>query len=164
MNLVNYKVTPPHAAFDECVRLAEAHGARVTGSELVGLIPLEAMLQAGRHYLAKQRRTAGVPESELIHIAALSMGMSDLYPFDPAKKIIEYQFRDRGPSRRYESERVHRRSLDGRPGPRGRERRRALRGAQRRPLLDGRRPDARQEGIRDLRSRRWKRPASGRRR
>jgi glutamate formiminotransferase/formiminotetrahydrofolate cyclodeaminase len=96
MNLVNYKVTPPHAVFDECVRLAETHGARVTGSELVGLIPLEAMLQAGRHYLAKQRRTAGVPESELIHIAALSMGMNDLYPFDPAKKIIEYQFRTEG--------------------------------------------------------------------
>ena len=96
MNLVNYKVTPPHAVFDECVRLAETHGARVTGSELVGLIPLEAMLRAGRHYLATQGRTAGVPEPELIHIAALSMGMSDLYPFDPAKKIIEYQFRTEG--------------------------------------------------------------------
>jgi glutamate formiminotransferase/formiminotetrahydrofolate cyclodeaminase len=97
MNLVNYKVTPPHAVFDECVRLAEGHGARVTGSELVGLIPLEAVLEAGRHYLHAQKRTTGVPEEELIHIAVLSMGMSELYPFEPAKKIIEYQFRTEGP-------------------------------------------------------------------
>ncbi len=97
MNLVNYRLTPPHVVFDECVKLAERHGARVTGSELVGLIPLEAMLQAGRHYLAKQKKTAGVPEAELIHIAALSMGMGDLYPFEPGKKIIEYQFRTEGP-------------------------------------------------------------------
>ena len=96
MNLVNYKITPPHAAFDECARRAEALGARVTGSELVGLIPLEAMLQAGRHYLAKQGKTTGVPESELIHIAVLSMGMNDLYPFEPEKKIIEYQFKTEG--------------------------------------------------------------------
>ena len=96
INLVNYKVTPPHVVFDECVRLSEKHGVRVTGSELVGLIPLEALLQAGRHYLKKQRRTIGVPESELIHIAVLSMGMSDLYPFEPDKKIIEYQFKREG--------------------------------------------------------------------
>jgi glutamate formiminotransferase/formiminotetrahydrofolate cyclodeaminase len=97
MNLVKCKVTPPHAVFDECVRLAEGHGARVTGSELVGLIPLEAVLEAGRHYLHAQKRTTGVPEEELIHIAVLSMGMSELYPFEPAKKIIEYQFRTEGP-------------------------------------------------------------------
>jgi glutamate formiminotransferase/formiminotetrahydrofolate cyclodeaminase len=96
MNLVNYRTTPPHLVFDECVKLAEGLGTRVTGSELVGLVPLEAMLEAGRHYLAKQKRTTGVPESELIHIAVLSMGMSDLYPFEPAKKIIEYQFRTEG--------------------------------------------------------------------
>ena len=93
MNLVNYKITPPHIVFDECCRLAEELGARVTGSELVGLIPLEAMLQAGRHYLKKQGKTTAVPESELIHIAVLSMGMDDLYKFEPDKKIIEYQFR-----------------------------------------------------------------------
>jgi len=93
MNLVNYKITPPHIVFDECCRLAEKLGARVTGSELVGLIPLEAMLEAGRHYLKKQGKTTGVPESELIHIAVLSMGMDDLYKFDPEKKIIEYQFK-----------------------------------------------------------------------
>ena len=97
MNLINYRLTPPHLVFDECVKLAEDHGARVTGSELVGLIPLEAMLQAGRHYLAKQKKTPAVPEAELIHIAALSMGMSDLYPFEAEKKIIEYQFRAEGP-------------------------------------------------------------------
>ncbi len=95
INLVNYKMTPPHMVFDECSRLAEDLGVRVTGSELVGLIPLEAMLQAGRYYLEKQGKTTGVPESELIHTAVLSMGLSDLYPFEPSKKIIEYQF-DKG--------------------------------------------------------------------
>jgi glutamate formiminotransferase/formiminotetrahydrofolate cyclodeaminase len=95
INLVNYKITPPHLVFDECCRIAEELGARVTGSELVGLIPLEAMLIAGRYYLEKLNRTKGVPESELIHTAVLSMGLGDLYPFEPEKKIIEYQF-DRG--------------------------------------------------------------------
>ncbi|MCK4235991.1 MAG: glutamate formimidoyltransferase, partial [Candidatus Krumholzibacteria bacterium] len=95
INLVNYKMTPPHMVFDECSRLAEDLGVRVTGSELVGLIPLEAMLQAGMYYLEKQGKTTGVPESELIHTAVLSMGLSDLYPFEPSKKIIEYQF-DKG--------------------------------------------------------------------
>ena len=96
MNLVNYKVTPPHAVFDEACAIAETLGVRATGSELVGLIPLDAMLQAGRHYLKKQGKTAGVPEAELIHVAALSMGLGDLYPFEPDKKIIEYQFRKPG--------------------------------------------------------------------
>ena len=96
INLVNYRVTPPHVVFDECCRLAEKHGARVTGSELVGLIPLEAMLQAGRHYLRAQGKTVGVPQSELIHIAVLSLGLGDLYPFEPDKKVIEYQFKKDG--------------------------------------------------------------------
>jgi glutamate formiminotransferase/formiminotetrahydrofolate cyclodeaminase len=91
INLTNYKITPPHLVFDECSRLAEELGARVTGSELVGLIPLEAMLLAGRHYLKKQGKSRGVPDEELIHIAVLSMGLSDLYPFEKEKKIIEYQ-------------------------------------------------------------------------
>jgi len=95
INLVDYKITPPHLVFDECCRIADGLGARVTGSELVGLIPLEAMLIAGRYYLEKQGKTKGVPESELIHTAVLSMGLGDLYPFEPEKKIIEYQF-DRG--------------------------------------------------------------------
>ncbi len=93
INLTNFKVTPPHLVFDECCRLAAGHGARVTGSELVGLIPLDALLQAGRHYLGKMGKMTGVPEQELIHIADLSMGLGDLYPFDPDKKIIEYQFK-----------------------------------------------------------------------
>jgi glutamate formiminotransferase/formiminotetrahydrofolate cyclodeaminase len=91
INLVNYKITPPHIVFDECCRLAEKLGARVTGSELVGLIPRQAMINAGRHYLKKQGKTTGVPESELIHIAVLSMGLNDLYPFEAEKKIIEYR-------------------------------------------------------------------------
>ncbi len=93
INLTNYKVTPPHLVFDECSRIAAEHGARVTGSELVGLIPLAAMVEAGRYYLKKMGRLTGVPESELIHIANLSMGLSDLYPFEADKKIIEYQFK-----------------------------------------------------------------------
>ncbi|MBU8920769.1 MAG: glutamate formimidoyltransferase [Bacteroidales bacterium] len=92
INLTNYNVTPPHLVFDECSRIAQELGARVTGSELVGLIPLEALVQAGKHYLAKMGKLTGVPESELVHIADLSMGLSDLYPFEADKKIIEYQF------------------------------------------------------------------------
>jgi len=93
INLVNYKVSPPHLVFDECCRIAGELGIRVTGSELVGLIPLEALLQAGRHYLKKAGKSTGVPESEIIHIADLSLGLSDLYPFEPDKKVIEYQIR-----------------------------------------------------------------------
>ena len=96
INFTNYKVTPPHLVVDECTKLAEELGAKVTGSELVGLIPLEAMLQAGRHYLKKQGKTTGVPEAELIHIAILSLGLNDLYPFEKDKKIIEYRVRSQG--------------------------------------------------------------------
>jgi len=91
INLTNYKITPPHLVFDECSRLAAEMGARVTGSELVGLIPLQAMLESGRHYLKKMGKSAGVPDEELIHTAVLSLGLSDLYPFENDKKIIEYQ-------------------------------------------------------------------------
>lgn len=91
MNLTNYKITPPHLVFDECCRLAVEKGTRVTGSELVGLLPLDAIRMAGLHYLKKQGRTTGVPDAELIHIADLSMGLSDLYPFEKDKKVIEYQ-------------------------------------------------------------------------
>jgi len=97
MNLTNYKVTPPHMVFDECCKLATELGARVTGSELVGLIPLEAVLQAGNYYLQKQGKTRGVTEAEFIHIANLSLGLSDLYPFEADKKIIEYQFEKDNP-------------------------------------------------------------------
>ena len=90
MNLTNYKITPPHEVFDACCKLAVEKGTRVTGSELVGLLPLECIRMAGLHYLKAQKHTTGVPEAELIHIADLSMGLSDLYPFESDKKIIDY--------------------------------------------------------------------------
>jgi glutamate formiminotransferase / formiminotetrahydrofolate cyclodeaminase len=89
MNLTNYKVTSVHAALEGCREEAAKLGLVVTGSELVGLIPKDAMLEAGRFYLKKQGRSWGVPERELIHIATLSLGLAELSPFDPKKKIIE---------------------------------------------------------------------------
>ncbi|MGB2907105.1 MAG: glutamate formimidoyltransferase [Candidatus Aminicenantaceae bacterium] len=94
INFTNYHLSPPHLVFDAVVKEAEQIGCRVTGSELVGLIPKEAVLMAGRHYLKKQGKSAGVPEEELIRIAALSLGLNDVSEFDPMKKIIEYQFRE----------------------------------------------------------------------
>jgi glutamate formiminotransferase/formiminotetrahydrofolate cyclodeaminase len=91
INLTDFDITPPHAAFDEVARQAEARGLRATGSELVGLIPLEAMRRAGQHYLKKQGASLGVPESELIEVAIQSLGLRELGPFDPAEKIIEYR-------------------------------------------------------------------------
>jgi len=94
MNLTNYKVTPPHWAVEVCREEAQKRGLVVTGTELVGLIPKEAMLVAGRYYLEKQGKCPGQPEKELIRVAAQSMGMSEVAPFDPQEKIIEYQFGD----------------------------------------------------------------------
>jgi glutamate formiminotransferase/formiminotetrahydrofolate cyclodeaminase len=91
INLLDYKETPIHAAFDECCRVADALGVRVTGSEIVGLVPLEALLMAGRHYLWRQRRSTGVPEAELVACAVQSLGLSELQPFDPQQKVIEYR-------------------------------------------------------------------------
>ncbi len=91
MNLTNIGITPVHVAFDEVCKKAEARGIRVTGSELVGLIPLKALLDAGKYFLAKQQRSLGVDEQELIKIAVKSMGLDDLKPFDPQEKIIEYK-------------------------------------------------------------------------
>lgn len=93
-NLTNYKVTPLHVFFDEVCNSAFERGVRVTGSELVGLIPLQAMLDAGRFFLQKQGRSTGVPEKELIHIAIKSLGLDELQPFDPDKKIIEYRLKN----------------------------------------------------------------------
>lgn len=93
MNLTNYKITSVHQAFDEVCRSAQSRGVRVTGSELVGLIPLSALLDAGKHYLKLQKRSIGVSEKELIHIAVKSLGLDELAPFDPEKKIIEYKLR-----------------------------------------------------------------------
>ncbi len=94
MNLTDITVTPTHIAFDEVVRKAAERGIRVTGSELVGLIPLEAMLDAGRYFLSKQERSLGVSDAELIKIAIKSMGLDELGTFDPRKKIIEYILED----------------------------------------------------------------------
>ncbi|MFM1898777.1 MAG: hypothetical protein RL577_1017 [Bacteroidota bacterium] len=94
MNLTNYLETPLHVAFDETCKSAEERGARVTGSELVGLIPLKPMLDAGRYFLSKQGISTGVSEAELVHTAIRSLGLDELGPFDPNKKIIEYLLRD----------------------------------------------------------------------
>lgn len=94
MNLTDISVTSMHEAFDEVCRKAADRGIRVTGSELVGVIPLKAMLDAGRYFLRKQQRSTGIPDSELIRIAVKSLGLDELYPFDPHKKIIEYIMAD----------------------------------------------------------------------
>jgi glutamate formiminotransferase / formiminotetrahydrofolate cyclodeaminase len=99
MNLTNYKITSVHMAFDEVCKSAERRGMRVTGSELVGLIPLDAMLAAGKHYLQKQNRSLGVSEAELIEIAIKSLGLNELTPFDPQQKIIEYKLQQASQAR-----------------------------------------------------------------
>ena len=93
MNLTDLTVTPIHTAFEEVSRAAEARGMRVTGSELVGLVPLQAMLDAGRHFLRKQQRSLGVPDAEIIHIAVKSLGLDELGAFKPDERIIEYRLR-----------------------------------------------------------------------
>jgi glutamate formiminotransferase/formiminotetrahydrofolate cyclodeaminase len=90
MNLTNYQETPLHIAFDETRKSADERGVRVTGSELVGLIPLQALLDAGKFFLEKQGSSYGVSDSELIDCAIRSLGLNELAPFDPSKKIIEY--------------------------------------------------------------------------
>jgi len=95
MNITDIEATPVHVAFDEVCRAAEARGMRVTGSELVGLIPLSAVLDAGRYYLKKQHRSTGVSDAELIKIAVKSLGLDELGVFDPSEKIIEYAIDDR---------------------------------------------------------------------
>jgi glutamate formiminotransferase/formiminotetrahydrofolate cyclodeaminase len=95
MNLTNISVTPVHTAFDEVCRKAELRGVRVTGSEIVGLIPLKAILDAGKYFLKNQKRSIGVSDDELIRIATRSMGLSDISEFRPEEKIIEYVMRDK---------------------------------------------------------------------
>lgn len=90
MNLTNIIETPLHIAFDETCTKAQARGLRVTGSELVGLVPLNSLLEAGKYFLKKQQRSAGVSDAELIRIAVKTMGLDELGPFDPAKRVIEY--------------------------------------------------------------------------
>jgi len=99
MNLTNIEVTPIHIAFDEVCNKAAGRGIRVTGSELVGLIPLKAMLDAGKYFLRKQQRSTGVSEKELIKIAIKSMGLDELGPFNPDERIIEYLLKDAAASK-----------------------------------------------------------------
>jgi len=95
INLTNINITPVHIAFDDVCKKADARGIRVTGSELVGLIPLKAMLDAGKYFLRKQQRSTGVSETELIRIAVKSMGLDELGPFKPEEKIIEYMLKEK---------------------------------------------------------------------
>jgi len=90
MNVTNITQTPVHVAFEEVVAKASARGIRVTGSEIVGLIPKKVLIDAGKFYLARQQRSIGISESEIIKIAVKSMGLDDLKPFDPKEKVIEY--------------------------------------------------------------------------
>ncbi|MBO7257235.1 MAG: glutamate formimidoyltransferase [Bacteroidales bacterium] len=94
MNVTNINETPVHVAFDEVNQKAFARGIRVTGSEIVGLIPKRVLIDAGKHYLAKQNRSAGIPEGDIINIAVKSMGLDDLKPFNPREKVIEYILED----------------------------------------------------------------------
>ncbi|MCL4114074.1 UNVERIFIED_CONTAM: hypothetical protein GTU68_014987 [Idotea baltica] len=94
MNLTDVSVTPLHKAFEACEESAFKRGLRASGSEVVGLLPLKAMLDAGRYFLRKQNWSEGASDEDLIHIAVKSMGLDELYPFDPQEKIIEYKIAD----------------------------------------------------------------------
>jgi glutamate formiminotransferase / formiminotetrahydrofolate cyclodeaminase len=99
INLTNISVTPVHVAFEEARKKANERGLRVTGSEIVGLIPLKAMLDAGKYFLKQQNRSSGIAEEEIIKIATKSLGLDDLKPFKPEEKIIEYIMRDKDEKR-----------------------------------------------------------------
>jgi len=94
-NIMDFEVAPLHEVFDACREEAQKLGVRVTGSELVGLVPLEALLAAGDHYLERQEATTGVTEAERVRIAALSLGLGELAPFDPYENVIEWKYRGR---------------------------------------------------------------------
>ena len=99
MNLTNINITPLHIAFDEVCKKATERGIRVTGSELVGLVPLKSLLDAGKYFLQKQQRSTGVSEKELIKIAIKTMGLDELGPFKPEERIIEYLLKDKADSK-----------------------------------------------------------------
>ena len=99
MNLTNINITPLHIAFDECVKSAYQRGMRVTGSELVGLVPLKSLTDAGKYFLAKQNRSVGVSEKELVRIAIKSLGLDELSPFNPEERVIEYQLSSKSDER-----------------------------------------------------------------
>ena len=94
MNMTNLSITPLHVAFDEVCRAAQARGLRVTGTEIVGLVPKRTLIEAGRYFLEKQQRSTGISDEEIIKIAVKSMGLDDLKPFEPSEKVIEYLIED----------------------------------------------------------------------
>lgn len=94
MNITNINVSPVHVCFDEVCAKAAARGVRVTGCEIVGLVPKKVLIDAGKYYLAKQQRSLGISEDEIIKIAIKSMGLDDLKPFNPKEKVIEYLIED----------------------------------------------------------------------
>lgn len=94
MNITDIATTPLHVAFDEVCRRAQDRGVRVTGTEIVGLVPKRTLIEAGKHFLRKQHRSVGIPDREIIRIAVKSMGLDELKPFDPREKVIEYMIED----------------------------------------------------------------------
>ncbi len=98
INLTNYKISPLHLVFEEAVKEAEKLGLRVTGSEIVGLVPKEALLMAGRYFYEKQGKSPGVPEEELIRMVIRSLGLNDVAPFEAKNKIIEYRVEEKRPT------------------------------------------------------------------
>ena len=97
MNLVDFRMTPPHVALEEVRRQARRRGFEITGSELIGMIPLEAMLAAGRYYLGQEHRSQDIPDEELVAVAVVSLGLSSVRPFDPGEQILEYRLQQAGP-------------------------------------------------------------------
>lgn len=100
MNITDIDQTPLHVAFDEVCRCAQNRGIRVTGTEIVGLIPKRTLIEAGKYYLAKQQRSTGIPENDIINIAIKSMGLDDLKPFNPREKVIEFLCEDDNDSKK----------------------------------------------------------------
>ncbi len=98
MNITDISKTPLHTAFDEVCRAAAARGVRVTGAEIVGLVPKRTLIDAGKHYLRMQQRSTGIPEEEIIRIAVKSMGLDQLGPFNPREKVVEYMLEDAEPA------------------------------------------------------------------
>ncbi|MBP5497773.1 MAG: glutamate formimidoyltransferase [Muribaculaceae bacterium] len=94
MNITDINATPLHVAFDEVCRCAQNRGIRVTGTEIVGLLPKRCLIDAGKYFLEKQHRSTGIPEADIINIAIHSLGLDDLKPFDPKEKVIEYMIED----------------------------------------------------------------------
>jgi glutamate formiminotransferase/formiminotetrahydrofolate cyclodeaminase len=95
INLTNINITPVHVAFEEASKKALERGMRVTGSELVGLVPLQSLIDTGKYFLRKQNRSVGISEDEIVKIAVKSLGLDDLKPFNPEEKVIEYLLRDK---------------------------------------------------------------------